>query len=63
MNARPLGIFWPRRGEQIYILGRRLERYEHTDSWILDPDSLFSEDGAVIGRSASLSQIDKGGVA
>jgi hypothetical protein len=52
LNSQPMGVFWPQKdGGKVSLLGRTLLPYERTDAWILDPDTLVSEDGAFIRAS------------
>jgi hypothetical protein len=44
MQTAALGIFWPdKKAGQIYLQGRRCLDYERIDNWLLDPDTLKSE--------------------
>jgi hypothetical protein len=44
MQTAALGVFWPdRKMGSIYLQGRRCLGYERIDNWLLDPDTLKSE--------------------
>jgi hypothetical protein len=54
MNCKPVGIFWPHRDAgTVAILGRMLLDYENTDTWVLDPDTMRTEDGSLLRTVAS----------
>ena len=44
MHSTSLGVYWPTKKEhQVYLQGRPCLGYERVDNWILDPDTLVSE--------------------
>ena len=68
MLTAPFGVYWPNKVEQkVFLQGRPCLGYEHIDRWILDPDTLISENphyskseeqflGAVDGSAGSGNQ-------
>ncbi|MBM4040825.1 MAG: hypothetical protein FJ290_20160 [Planctomycetes bacterium] len=41
MNCRPVAVYWPDRSSgSVYLHGRPLLQYEHSNYWILDPETL-----------------------
>lgn len=44
MKSAPLGVFWPDKGTgRIHLHGRKCLGYERIDRWIIDPDTLQSQ--------------------
>jgi hypothetical protein len=44
MRTAPLGVFWPaKEGGTVHLQGRPCLMYERIDRWVLDPDTLISE--------------------
>lgn len=44
MRTASLGVFWPnKKAGKVYLQGRRCLDYERIDNWLLDPDTLKSE--------------------
>jgi hypothetical protein len=44
MNSAPLGVYWPNKDRGVvHLQGRPLLGYEHSERWVLDPDTLVSE--------------------
>lgn len=44
MRTAPLGVFWPDKATgKVHLQGRQLLGYERTERWVLDPDTLISE--------------------
>jgi hypothetical protein len=47
MNSAPLGVYWPKKdGGIVHLQGRPLLGYERSERWVLDPDTLISEQPA-----------------
>ena len=46
MNSRPIGIYWPEKGNNVFehrtILGRKLFDFEDTKYWFMDPYSFIT---------------------
>lgn len=56
MKAATLGVYWPSKSAGAPTLrGRPCLPYERIDSWILDPDTLYSDQQ---GRDAETSNLD-----
>jgi hypothetical protein len=44
LNSAPLGVYWPdKKSARIHLQGRPCLGYERIDRWIIDPDTLRSE--------------------
>ena len=43
MNTRPIGVYWPRKCEDVFqnrtLMGRRMFDFEDTEYWFMDPDT------------------------
>lgn len=60
METAPIGVFWPdKKTGKIHLQGRLCLGYEGTDRWILDPDTLRSENNYFSSNDVSDGELEE----